>query len=146
MAIRKDRKSKTEPRSKQRKSKLADECALPSEQERLPRRIPGAYQVATGTAEEIVTWLGRVSDNDRAILIPFPNEASYRMYGPIFWHAAQKLPEIVARVQRRRFEKLVDALTQLLLEQPGAVSATVPGARVTPAKGAQPRRWWRDAK
>ena len=140
MAIRKDRKSKTEPRSKQRKSKLADECALPSEQERLPRRIPGAYQVATGTAEEIVTWLGRVSDNDRAILIPFPNEASYRMYGPIFWHAAQKLPEVVAHAQRRRFEKLVDALTLLLLAPPEAVSAAGSGTNVTRAKRAQPRR------
>lgn len=141
MAKRKVRKSQTEPRSKQRKSKLADKCALPSEQERLPLRIPGAYQVTTGTAEEIVTWLGGVSDNGRAILIPFPNETSYRVYGPIFWHVANKLPEIVERIQRRSFEQLVDALTQLLLAQPGAVSAAVPGAAVTPTKGALPRPW-----
>jgi hypothetical protein len=128
MATRKDRKSKTEPRPKQRKSKLADECAFPSEQERLPLHIPGAYQVAMGTGEEIVTWLRGVPGNDRAILIPFPNETSYRLYGPIFWHVANKLPEIVARIQRRRFEELVDALTQSLLTQPRAVSEADSGA------------------
>ena len=112
MATRKGQKSKTEPRSKQRKSKLAGECAFPSEQERLPFHIPGTYQVATGMGEEIVTWLRGVPGNGRAILISFPNEASYRVYGPIFWQVASKLPKIVERVQRRRFEKLVDALTQ----------------------------------
>jgi hypothetical protein len=127
MATRKDQNSKTEPRSKQRKSKLAGECAIPSEQEWLPLHIPGTYQVATGTGEEIMSWLRGVPGNDRGILILFPNEASYRVYGPIFLHVAHKLPEIVERVQRRRFEQLVDALTQLLLAQPGAV---VPGARV----------------
>ena len=141
MATRKDRKSKTVPRSKQRESKFADYCTLPSEQERLPLRIPGAYQVATGTAEELVTWMGEVSDNEQAILIPFADEESYRRYGPIYWHAAQILPKIVARVQRRRIEKLVDVLTEILLEQPGVVSATLPGARVPPVKGAKPRRW-----
>jgi hypothetical protein len=94
--------------------------------------------MATGTGEEIVTWLRGVPDNDRAILIAFPNEASYRVYGPIFWHVAHKLPEIVERVQRRRFEKLVDALTQLLVAQPGAVPAAVSDAGVTPAKRALP--------
>jgi hypothetical protein len=49
MATRKDRKSKTEPRPKQRKSKLAGECAFPSQQERLPLHISGTYQVAIGT-------------------------------------------------------------------------------------------------
>ena len=141
MATSKDRKSKTEPWSKQRKSKLAGECAFPSEQERLPLHIPGTYQVAMGTGGEIVAWLRRVPRNIQAILIPFSDEASYRMYGPIFWHVAHKLPEIVERVQRRRFEKLVDALTRLSLVQPGAVSAAVPGAAVTPAKGALPRPW-----
>jgi hypothetical protein len=140
MATRKDRKSKTEPRPKQRKSKLADECAFPSEQERLPLHIPGTYQVAMGTGKEIAAWLRGVPGNDRAILIPFPNEASYRIYGPIFWHVAHKLPEIVARIQRCRFEQLVDALTQLLLAQPGAVPTVVSGAGVTPAKRALPRR------
>ena len=111
MATRKDRKSKTEPRSKQRKSKVADECAFPSQQERLPPHIPGGYQVAMGTGEEIVAWLRGVPRNTQAILISFSNEASYRIYGPIFWHVVHKLPEIVARIQRRRFEQLVDALT-----------------------------------
>ena len=140
MATRKDRKSKTEPRSKQRKSKLADERTFPSEQERLPLHIPGAYQVAMGTGEEIVTWLRAVPGNDRAILIQFPNEASYRKYGPIFWYVATKLPEIVARIQRRRLEQLADALTQLLLSQPGAIPAAIAGARGTPAKEALSRR------
>lgn len=49
MTTRKDRKSKTEPRSKQRKSEIAGEFAFPSEQERLPLHISGAYQVAMGT-------------------------------------------------------------------------------------------------
>jgi hypothetical protein len=121
MTARKDRKSKTEPRSKQRKSKLAGVCAFPCEQERLPLHIPGTYQVAMGTDEEMVAWLRRVPRNTPAILIPFSNEASYGVYGPIFWRVAQKLPEIIARIQRRRFEKLVDSLTQLLLELPRAV-------------------------
>jgi hypothetical protein len=141
MATRKDRKSKTEPRSKQRKSKFAGECAFPSEQERLPLHIPGTYQVAMGTGEEIVAWLREVPRNTQAILITFSNEARYRMYGPILWHVAHKLPEIVAHIQRRRFEQLVDAVTQLLLARPGAVSAAVSGAKVTSAKGALPRRW-----
>ena len=112
MATRKDRKSKTEQRPKQRKSKAADEYAFPSEQERLPLHIPGTYQVAMGTGEEIVAWLRGVPRNTQAILITFSNEASYRVNGPIFWHMAHKLPEIVARIQRRRFEQLVDGLTQ----------------------------------
>jgi hypothetical protein len=139
MATSEDRKSKTESLPKQRKSKLAGECAFPTEQERLPPHIPNAYQVAMGTGEEIVAWLRRVPRNSHAILIPFSNEASYRIYGPIFWHVAHKLPKIVAGIQRRRFERLVDALTKLLLSQPGA-AAEVSGARVTPVKGAPPRR------
>lgn len=140
MATRKDRKSKTETRAKQSKVKLAGECAFPSEQERLPLQIPGTYQVAMGTGEEILTWLRKIPRNTRAILIPFSSEASYKIYGPIFWHVAQKLPEIVARNQRHRFEQLVDALTQLSVTLPRAVSVAVPGARVTPAKGPLPKR------
>ena len=140
MATRKDPKSKTEPRSMQRKSRRADECPFPSEQERLPPRIPGTNQVAMGTAEEIVAWLGGVPRKGGAILITFTNEASYREYGPIFWHVANKLPEVVAHAQRRRFEKLVDALTLLLLAPPEAVSAAGSGTNVTRAKRAQPRR------
>lgn len=112
MATRKDRKSKTEPRSKRRKSRLFDEWEIPSEQERLPLHIPGVYQVAMGTREEIGVWLQALPRNARAILIGFSNEASYRSWGPIFWHIAQTLPEIVARIQRRRFDQLVDGLTQ----------------------------------
>ncbi len=140
MATRKVRKSKVEPRSKQRKSKFADECAFPSEQERLPPHVPGTYQVAMGTDEEMVAWLRGVPRNSTAILIPFSNEASYRVYGPIFWHVAHRLPEIVARIQHRRFEKLVDSLTQLLLELPRAVPRVVPGAGVVPTKGKLQRR------
>lgn len=84
MATRKDRRSKTEPRSKQRKSKLAEECAFPSKQERLPFHIPGAYQVAMGTGEEIVGWLRGVPRNTRVILISFPSQTRYRIYGPVF--------------------------------------------------------------
>ena len=125
MATRKNWESKTGPRPTGRKSKAAVDYAFPSEQERLPLHIPGAYQVATGTGEEIVTWLRGVPQNTQAVLISFSNEASYRKYGPIFWHLAHKLPEIVARIQHRKFEQLVDALTQLLLPGPRAVSAAV---------------------
>ena len=93
-----------------------------------------------GTGEEIAAWLRGVPRNTQAILITFSHEASYRMYGPILWHVAHKLPEILARIQRRRFERLVVALTQLLLSRPRAVSAAVSGAKVTPAKGGPPRR------
>ena len=113
MASRKSREFKTGPRPKQKKSKLADEFVLPSEQERLPVHIPGTYQVAMGSREEIGVWLQSVPRHAQAILVEFSNEASYRICGPIFWHVALKLPEIVARIQRRRFEQLVDALTQL---------------------------------
>jgi hypothetical protein len=112
MAFRKDWKPKTEQRPEQRKSKAANEYGFPSEQERLPIHIPGVYQVALGTREEIVAWLQTVPRNTQAILIHFANEASYRIYGPIFWNVAQKLPEIVERIQRRRFEQLVDKLSQ----------------------------------
>ena len=140
MATRKDRKSKTESPPKRGKSKLAVDYAFPSEQERLPLHIPGTYQVAMGTGEETVAWLRGVPGNTQAILITFSNEASYRMYGPILWHVAHKLPEILGRIQRRRIEQLVVALTQLLLSRPRTVSAAVSGAKVTPAKGAPPRR------
>lgn len=140
MATRKDRKSKTEPPSTRRISKLAGDYAFPSEQERLPVQIPGTHQVAMGTGEEIVAWLRGVPRNTQAILITFSNEASYRMYGPIFWHVTHKLPEIVAGGQRRRFEQLVVGLTQLLLARPGTLSAGGSGAKVTPSKGGPPRR------
>lgn len=140
MATRKDRESKTEPRSKQRKSKLAGDYAFPSEQERLPLHIPGTYQVAMGTGEEIVAWLQTVPQNTQAILITFSHEASYRKYGPILWHVAHKLPEILPRIQRRRFEQLVDALTELSLSRPIAVSAAVSGGKVPPARRGPPRR------
>src|SRR4051794_6599271 len=100
-------------------SKLAGDHAFPSEQERLPPHIPGTYQLAMGTGEEIAAWLRGVSRNTHAILITFSHEASYRMYGPILWHVAHKLPEILARIQRRRFEQLLVALTQLSVALPG---------------------------
>jgi len=93
-----------------------------------------------GTGVEIVNWLRQTPGNTKAILIPFSNEASYRVYGPIFWHVSQKLPEIVARTQGRKFEQLVDALTQLSLGHPGAASAVVSDAQIIPAKKALPRR------
>jgi hypothetical protein len=140
MATRKNREFKTGARPKERKSKSADDYAFPSEQERLPLHIPGTYQVAMGTGEEIVAWFREVPRNTQAILITFSNDESYRMYGPILWHVAHKLPVMGARIQRRRFERLVDALTQLLLAQPRAVSEVVSGAKGAPAKGALPRR------
>jgi hypothetical protein len=112
MATRKSREFKTGRRPKERKSKSADDYALPSEQERLPPHIPGGWNVAMGSGEEIVAWLRRVPRNTQAILILFSNEASYKKYGPIVWHVARELPEIVARIQRRRFEQLIDELTQ----------------------------------
>jgi hypothetical protein len=45
------------------------------------------------------------------------------MYGPFLWYVAQHLPEIAEgiqrckRIQRRKFEDLVDALTQNLLDK-----------------------------
>lgn len=140
MAEPRDRKSETKLRPKRSRSKLADEIALPSDEERLPIPIPGAYQVAMGTNEEIVAWLQKVPRDSRAILIPFENEASYRVYGPIFWHVACTLPEIVARTQRRKFERLVDSLTQLFLASPSAESVTLWDAGETPAKKPLPRR------
>lgn len=116
MDIPKSRKSKTDPRLKEMQSKAAVDYAFPSE-ERLPLHILGAHQVAMGTREEIVTWLRRVPQKTQVILILFPNEAGYRMYGPIFWHVARQLPEILARIRRRRFEQLVNALTELKLRQ-----------------------------
>ena len=112
MANRESRKSKKEARAKQRKSRVTDEYAFPSQQERLPPHIPGGCNVAMGSGEEIVAWLRVVPGNTPAILISFSNEASFRMYGPIFWHVVHELPEIVERIRRRRFEQLVDALTQ----------------------------------
>ncbi|WP_420237671.1 hypothetical protein ACOBR2_19070 [Telmatobacter bradus] len=111
MATRKSRELKTGPLAKQRKSRVTDEYAFPSQQERLPPYIPGGCNVAMGSGEEIVAWLRVVPGNTPAILISFSNEASFRIYGPIFWHVVRELPEIVARIRRRRFEQLVDALT-----------------------------------
>lgn len=106
----KERKSGTKQPQKRKKSKLAGGFAFPSDQERLPAHIPGTYQVAMGTSEEVADWLRGVSPNTQAVLVIFSNEASYRTCAPIFWHVAHILPEIIARVQRRNFEKLVDAL------------------------------------
>jgi hypothetical protein len=113
IATRKSREYKTGPRSKERKSKVSNEYAFPSEQERLPVHIPVAYQVAMGTKEEIMAWLQGVPPTSHAIFISFSDEASFKKYGPIFWYVAQELPKIIARARRRRFEQLVDALTQL---------------------------------
>jgi hypothetical protein len=110
MATRENRKSRTGPRPKEPESEDAVDSAFPSEQERLPLHIPGAHQVAMGTREEIMTWLGGFPQNMQVVLITFPNDDSYRTYGPIFWHVVRQLPEIVARIGRRRFEQLVDAL------------------------------------
>jgi hypothetical protein len=113
MATRKSREVKTGSRPKQRKSKVTDECLFPGQQERLPLHIPGAYEVAMGTGEEVAAWLQGASGNSHAILISFSDEASFRVYGPIYWHVVRKLPETVSRIQRHRLEQLVDALTQL---------------------------------
>ena len=78
MATRESRDFKTGPRPKQRKSKITDDYQFPREEERLPLHIPRACNVAMGDGEEIVTWLRRVPRNTQAILILFPNEASYR--------------------------------------------------------------------
>jgi hypothetical protein len=139
MATRKSREFKTGPPPKQRQSKVSNEYAFPSEQERLPVHIPGAYQVAMGTQEEIMAWLQGVPPTSHAILISFSDEASFKKYGPIFWYVAHELPEVVARVRRRRFEQLVDALTQLLLAAPGRVSAASSDSKARPKKRVLPR-------
>jgi hypothetical protein len=138
MATRKDRKSKTAPLRKQKESKVASEFAFPSDQERLPLHIPRTYQVAMGTREEIEAWFRDIPQNSHTILIPFSTEEEYRAYGPIFWYVAKKLPEIVARNHRRRLERLVNALTELLQARPRSASAPLSGAGASPAKGALP--------
>lgn len=65
MATRKSRELKTGSRLKQRKSKVTDECKFPGQQERLPLNIPGAYEVAMGTREEVLAWLQRVPGNSK---------------------------------------------------------------------------------
>ena len=117
MATRKSPEFKIGPRPEQRKSKIAGEYPFPSLQERLPPLIPRACNVAMGDGEEIVTWLGGFPHDTQVILISFPNEASYRTYGPTFWNVVRQLPEVVARIRRRRFEQLVDALMELKLRQ-----------------------------
>jgi hypothetical protein len=112
MTARKGSKSKTKQPPKQTKPKDHEEYAFPSEQERLPAHIPGTYQVAMDTRQEIGAWLQAVPKDSQAILIQFLDEASYRLFGPTFWHIALRLPEIVARIQRRRFEQIVDAMTR----------------------------------
>ena len=111
--MRKTRELETGPSLRQKKSKITEECTFPGQQERLPLYIPGAYQLAMGTREETIAWLRGVPLNVQAILITFSDEASYRTCGPTIWYAAQELPKIIARIQRRRFEQLVDALTLL---------------------------------
>ena len=140
MANAKDRKSKTESGPKRNKRRLADELAFPSDQERLPPPNASTYQVAMGTKEEIVGWLKGIPSDSRLILISFSNEVSYREFGPIYWHVAQMLPEIVARIQRRRFEQLVDELMQPTGAPTGANSAKSSRARATHVKRAAPRR------
>ena len=140
MAKRKERKPEAEPRPKQSKSKLADEWAFPSDQERLPLHVPEGYQVAMGSGAEIVNWLEKAPGNMQTILVRFPNEESYKAYGPILWDVSNKLPEIVARTQRRKFEQIVHALTDLSLASSGAEFTNVFGAHATRAKSAQPRR------
>jgi hypothetical protein len=110
MAGRKNRESKTAPQVKDMEAGASADWAFPSKQERLPPQTMGTHQVATGTREEISAWLQKVPRNTGVILIHFSNEASYKRYGPLFWYVARELPKIVARVQRRRFEQLVDAL------------------------------------
>ena len=140
MAKAKDRKPKTESGQKRNKRALVDEFAFPSDQERLPLPIASAYQVAMGTKEEIVGWLRGIPSDSRVILITFSNEASYRKYGPIYWQVAKMLQEIVARIERRRFEKLVDELMQSTEAPTGANSAKASRARATRVKRAAPRR------
>jgi hypothetical protein len=127
VTTRKSREFKTGPQHKERKSKVNNEYAFPSRQERLPVHHPGAHQVAMGTREEVVAWLQRIPGNSHVILISFSNEATYKKHGPICWHVAKELPKIVARVRRRRFEQLVDALTQLQMVLPGALSRASSG-------------------
>jgi hypothetical protein len=121
MATRKDTKLLANPKPKQikgSKQKTVLDLARLSARERLPVHVAECYQVATGTSWEILNWLKGVPENERQILIPFPNEASYQKYGPIFWQLAQRLPEIVEKIQHRRFEQSVDALTLELPTKP----------------------------
>ncbi len=140
MADAKDRKSKTKSGPKRNKPKVADEFAFPSDQERLPVPNSSTYQVAMGTNEEILGWLRELPPDGRLILITFSDEASYRKIGPIYWHLAQMLPEIVARIERRRFEQLVDELMQPTGVPAGAISAKAPRVRAARVKRATPRR------
>lgn len=125
MATRKDRKTRPEPKPKEGRPRSAVSYPLPSAQERLTPYVPGRYQVAMGTGEEVADWLRAVPATTRGVLIAFETEACYETYGPFLWYVAQNLPEIAAeiqrrkRLQRRKFEEFVDALTQDLLDKQG---------------------------
>jgi hypothetical protein len=121
MAPRKGKKPPAErnpKRSKRNKQKTVLDLARLSHRERLPVRVPGAYQVATGTGEEILDWLKGVPKDGRLILIQFADEGSYKKYGPIYWQLARMLPLMVAQIQRQRGETIDDALTAKLPPKP----------------------------
>ena len=71
------------------------------------------YLAFTGTREEILSRLSEVPENHRVIVILFPDEASFKLYGLILWHLVKMLPEVAERIRRRQtevFEQLVDEL------------------------------------
>jgi len=74
------------------------------------------YLAFMGTREEILSRLSEVPKDHRAIVIPFPDEASFKAYGPILWYLVKILPEVAERFRRSQIEVLEQLIDELLLE------------------------------
>ena len=84
-------------KSRQSKSMNAFDVAPASARVRpLPyaEYISQDYLAFMGTREEIISRLSEVPKNHRVIVIPFPDEASFKAYGPIVWYLVKILPEV----------------------------------------------------
>jgi hypothetical protein len=76
------------------------------------------YLAFMGTREEMISRLSEVPKNHRAIVIPFPDEASFKAYGPILWYLVKILPEVAERFRRSQIEVLEQLIDEFLLESP----------------------------
>ena len=77
------------------------------------------YLAFTGTRVEILSRLSEVPENQRAIVILFPDEASFKLYGLILWHLVKMLPEVAERIRRRQIEVFEQLVDELMLESSG---------------------------
>lgn len=76
------------------------------------------YLAFMGTREEIVSRLSGVPENHRAIVVSFPDDARFKVYGLILWHLVKMLPEVVERIRRRQIEVFEQLVDELMLESP----------------------------